>query len=224
LRGVRPREMSDFMRSRLASAFLMAAALRLFPGCSDSPPSSAQAALVIDSLPPGDWTGRCKPVAKETLFRIELHAPQAPWISDKADVLNEAFEREFTKELDRFHVETCHQLLAVSVESLDGKAIEQFSLELANELRAGYAGLNNGLMLLIAPSERQARIEVGCGLEDVISDAQAAEVLGRDLIPAFRRGNFEAGVRTGMQALMALARRKEVPPSHRPSACKKPHS
>jgi uncharacterized membrane protein YgcG len=91
-------------------------------------------------------------------------------------------------------------------------SIDDYSLSLAKAWRIGHERLNNGLMLLVAPKDRKARIEVGCGLEDVISDDYAAQLMRDVLVPAFRQVDYERGVREGMKALMDRARSKKVPP------------
>lgn len=127
-----------------------------------------------------------------------------------------------TDTLKAFHAETCHQLLVVTVPTLDGQPLEAYSLSLANQIGAGYEGFNNGLLLLIAPNDRMARIEVGCGLEDVISDEQAATIMRDQLLPAFRAGDPATAIRDGMQALMIRARAKVIPKAYRPAGCPKP--
>ena len=93
-------------------------------------------------------------------------------------------------------------------------------LALTNDLGVGYPRFNNGLMLLFAPKDRQVRIEVGCGLEDVVSDAAAAQVISQQLVPAFRSGDYAGGMRAALRELMAMARRKSIPPSYRPAGCR----
>lgn len=129
-------------------------------------------------------------------------------------MLGSANATSLDQQLDAFHRETCHQFAVVTVKSLNGVPVEDYSLSLLNTWGLGHVGLKNGLMILIAPSDRTARIEVGCGLEDVISDDYAAQVMRDLLIPAFRKSEYESGVREAMNVLMDRARGKKVPPGY----------
>jgi uncharacterized protein len=171
-------------------------------------------------LPPGDWTGRCPKGADTagTTGRVPAKLPYRA-VDDGAELLAPSLESELAALLTAFHEETCHQIALVTIPSLGGRPIEERSLELGNQRSDGYTGFNNGVMLLIAPSENKARIEVGCGLEDVISDAQAADILNQRMIPAFRTGDFGGGARAGVLALFEFARKKHIPQEYRPPGC-----
>jgi uncharacterized membrane protein YgcG len=168
-------------------------------------------------LPPGDWLGRCPKGAVATEQAATARTDHS--IDDSADLLAPSVEAELDRLLTAFHAETCHQIAIVTIPSLDGQAIEERSLALAKQRGYGYAGFNNGVLLLVARTENKARIAVGCGLEDVISDAQAADILKQRMIPAFRAGDFGAGARAGVLALIELARKKHIPEEYRPPGC-----
>jgi uncharacterized protein len=168
-------------------------------------------------MPPGDWMGRCKQSAIATASTRS--GSPAKWVDDQASLLSPAFESELQQLLTTYHTETCHQLGVVVVASLGGRKIEDYSLAHANALGLGYRRFNNGLMLLVAPNDGGSRIEVGCGLEDVVSDDQAAEIMRRELIPRFRTGDLEGAIRAGVNALATLARAKSIPAAFRPAGC-----
>ena len=67
-----------------------------------------------------------------------------------------------------------------------------------------------GVLLLIAPNERKARIEVGYGLEAVLPDGLAGEIIRDELAPAFKRGDFDGGVREGVERIIRIVRREET--------------
>jgi uncharacterized protein len=181
-------------------------------------------------MPPGNWIGRCKAHADTRSCAKQMKAPerlgktastaQLSWVTDRARFLDAEFKTEMARTLAAFHAETCHTLFLVTTASLEGQPIEAYSLALANDLGLGYARFNNGLMLLVAPNDRRARIEVGCGLEDVVTDAAAAEIMAQRLVPAFRSGSYAGGIREGMRELMLLTRRKIIPPAYRPKGCR----
>jgi uncharacterized protein len=180
-----------------------------------------------ESKPPAvSWHGRCasrdpSSVVAAVSARDGLKdAPRpASLVTDQAEVLDSAFEAQMSSELEAFHAETCHQLAVVTVKSLNGQSVEDYSLALSNQVGFGYRDFNNGVMLLLAPNEHKARIEVGCGLEDAISNQAASEIMRDSLVPEFRKGDFAAGTRAGLRALMKRARTKQIPTAKRPVGC-----
>lgn len=190
------------------SPFLLAlAGLLLSSACRESKP-----------LPPGNWTGRCKPSpdAKES---ASYGPPPTSFVSDKAELFEGPFHAELQRMLSAFQKESCHQLMVVTVPSLEGTTLEEHALTYANRVGLGYRGLNNGVMLLVAPKARKARIQIGCGLEDVISDAQATDIMERELSPAIQADNYEQGIRSSIGALMVLASKKTIAREFRPEGC-----
>jgi len=170
-------------------------------------------------LPPGNWTGRCTPSPDA---KGEAHYGPTPtsYVHDKAKMFSAEFLAELQKSLTEFQRKSCHQLLVVTVATLDEKTLEDYALQYANRVGLGYRGLNNGVMMLLAPNTRQARLQIGCGLEDVITDKQAGEIMTRDLLPALRDGDEREGIRAGLASLMALASKKTVASQYRPEGCK----
>lgn len=209
--------------------------LAVLPGALVAGCACKERASVVTTVP--GFEGRCSATQEQTSKRLAavrkrlgslIEAPgtssAAARVKDQAGILDPAVATRIEQDLAAYHTETCHQLGLVTVKSLHGEHIDDYSLALANELRLGYAGLNNGVLLLIAPNERSTRIEVGCGLEDVIGDAAAQAILRDVMIPAFRRGAYADGARAGLQALMELARAKSIPAAYRPAVCSRPPS
>jgi uncharacterized protein len=172
-------------------------------------------------LPPGDWTGRC-PASVNPERAGEFGPPPTKFVEDRARLFRGGSARGLEQTLSEFQLETCHQLTVVSVDSLEGSSLESYSLQYANRVGLGYRRLNNGIMLLLAPKLRQARIQIGCGLEDVVSDRQANEIMQRDLLPAVEEGSWEQGVQASLASLMALARKKPIAQRFRPEGCRRP--
>lgn len=85
--------------------------------------------------------------------------------------------------------------IAVAVLSdLRGLDVESAAVELFETWGIGRKGRDDGVLLLVAPAERKVRLEVGYGLESVIPDGLAGEILRRHALPAFREGDFDSGV------------------------------
>jgi uncharacterized protein len=87
------------------------------------------------------------------------------------------------------------QMAIVTVKSLDGNEIQPYANELFKHLGVGSKGAGDGLLLLVAPNDRKYQIEVGYGLEPIINDARAGDA-GRLMVPFFRPGDYDSGVRT----------------------------
>ena len=127
--------------------------------------------------------------------------PSGP-VVDAADILPEDEEASLDRQLRDWSVETGNSLVVSTVPTLGGRPIEDVAFEQFNGWGIGDSETDRGLLLLLAPNDRQVRIEVGCGLERVITDAAAAEIIQSDIIPAFRSGDMVGGVRQGTTALI----------------------
>jgi uncharacterized protein len=196
------------MTRSLAHLRLVLAGLLLLVACSDSKP-----------LPPGNWLGRCAANGVPDKA-VEFGPPPTRFVRDQAQIFQTNYVTSLESALNAFQLETCHQITVISVASLDGSTLAEYSLQYANRIGLGYRRLNNGLLLVLAPTTRQARIQIGCGLEDVVSDAQANEILQRDLLPALREGYAQEGVLATTSALMKLARKKTIAEEFRPEGCR----
>lgn len=126
-------------------------------------------------------------------------------VQDQAGLLSPAAASRLESQLAAYEKETGHQFALLTVQSLDGGALEDFSIRVAEKWKLGDAKRDDGLLLLIAAQERQMRIEVGYGLEGAIPDALAARVIRHELTPAFRAGQFEQGIESAFGVLMKAA-------------------
>jgi uncharacterized protein len=102
------------------------------------------------------------------------------------------------------------EIAVVTVPSLHGRSIEDYTVELASRWGVGGQQENSGLVLLIAPSERQYRIEVGYGLEGDIPDGLAGEI-GRRMRPYFRQQEYSQGIMVAVNSIVAtLAEKRQL--------------
>jgi uncharacterized protein len=88
------------------------------------------------------------------------------------------------------------QMAIVTVRSLDGETVEQYANDLYTQLGIGAKKENRGVLLLVAPTDRKSRVEVGYGLEPVINDARAGDT-GRLMHSYFLQGNYSGGIEVG---------------------------
>lgn len=93
------------------------------------------------------------------------------------------------------------QVVAVSLKSLRGKEIEEYGLALGRHWGIGRKGVDDGVLVLIAPNERQLRIEVGYGLEGILTDIKCGQIVRNKMLPLARSGDYDLALRAGAQAV-----------------------
>src|SRR3990172_11109772 len=131
-------------------------------------------------------------------------------VVDRAGILSPDEEASLTRKLESIENETSVQFVIATVPSLEGEPIEDYSIRLAEEWKIGQAGLDNGAIILVVPSERGIRIEVGYGLEPVIPDGLAGRIIRERVAPAFQAENYYQGLLAAVEGL-ELAARREYP-------------
>ncbi len=122
-------------------------------------------------------------------------------VVDGAAILSPEFEQRLTARLAALEQETKVQLVVATTSDLEGRDIAAYALDLANGWGLGDKDRDDGLLLLVAPTERKVRIEVGRGLEASVRDEDAAAIIREDILPHFRDGQFEAGITDGVEGL-----------------------
>ena len=131
-------------------------------------------------------------------------------VVDRAGILSPEEEESLTRKLESIETETSVQFVVVTIPSLEGDPIEDYSIRLAEEWKIGQSGLDNGAIILVVPSERRIRIEVGYGLEPVIPDGLAGRIIRERIAPAFQTGSYYQGLLAAVEGL-ELAARREYP-------------
>jgi uncharacterized protein len=134
-----------------------------------------------------------------------------------AGVLPAPKSRDLEQRLAAYEDETGHQIVVLTIPTLESEPIEQFTLRVAETWKIGHKGIDNGIILLVAVEDRAARIEVGYGLEGVVPDVIAKRVLEDVMFPEFRRGRIAEGIDAGVGAVMQAARGETVTPPRRRS-------
>jgi uncharacterized protein len=135
-------------------------------------------------------------------------------VRDLAQVLPPALEARQTGDLDSAEENYGPQMAVVTVPSLHGISIEDFSLSYARAWKLGDKTRNDGIMLLVAPTERKVRIEVGKGIEGTFTDVYCKDVLEKAILPRFKSGDIAADVAAGVDALVANMRRHPTIPAN----------
>ena len=124
-------------------------------------------------------------------------------VVDEAHLLSNEDRATLTAELADLEAKSSDQLVVVTLNSLQGYDIADFGYQLGRSWGIGRAGMNNGALFIIAPNERKVRIEVGRGLEPVLTDLMTKIIIENAILPEFRRGDFAAGIKAGVRDIVA---------------------
>ncbi|MFZ3482805.1 TPM domain-containing protein [Sphingomonas sp. 3-13AW] len=125
------------------------------------------------------------------------------FVVDAANVLSPEQEAALTQKLDQLQQKTNHQLVVATVPDLQGYAIDDYGYRLGRAWGVGLKDADNGAILLVAPNERKVRVEVGYGLEPVLTDAFSSLVVNNTILPRFKAGDLPGGIIAGADALAA---------------------
>lgn len=160
-------------------------------------------ALAILAAAPGCSAEAETPARSEDIHRLtDLPERPAGPVLDQADILPPDVERQLEARLRDLWQRTGDALVVVSLSSLKGESIENHAFNIFDAWGIGDAKTNRGLLLLIAPNERQVRIEVGCGLEATVTDVIAGRIIRERITPVFREGDLAGGTVAGVDALI----------------------
>jgi uncharacterized protein len=135
-----------------------------------------------------------------------LAAPKFPPLTgrivDNANLLSPATEARLSQELAALEAKTGRQLVVATVPDLQGYEIEEYGYQLGRAWGIGSKDNDDGAILLVAPNQKRVRLEVGYGLEPVLTDALSSVIINREIIPRFKQGDFEGGVVAGADAVV----------------------
>ncbi len=134
-------------------------------------------------------------------------------VVDSANLLPVADRTALTNKLTALEKRTGHQFVVVTVPSLGGHSINDYGWKLGNTWHIGRKGINDGMLLIVAPSERKVRIEVGYGLEKALSNDKAAAIIDQAILPDFKAGDFPRGIAAGVDGVI-----REISPPERLAA------
>lgn len=123
-------------------------------------------------------------------------------VVDDAHVLSDAQKAGLTGKLKALEDKTSRQLVVVTVPSLQGDDIEDYGYRLGRAWGVGQKGQNNGTLFIVAPGEHKVRIEVGYGLEGILTDALTSVILNTQVLPRFKAGDVPGGIDAGTDALI----------------------
>jgi uncharacterized protein len=123
-------------------------------------------------------------------------------VVDDAHILSPQTQQKLDADLANLEAQTGHQLVVVTLPDLQGYDIADYGYQLGRAWGIGRKGQNDGVLFIVAPNQRKVRIEVGYGLEPVLTDALSSVILQQKVLPKFRDGQIEQGVVDGTEAII----------------------
>jgi len=138
-------------------------------------------------------------------------------VNDYADLISPAAEARIEQTLAALERDEGAQVVVLTVEGLEGELLEEYSLRVAETWKLGREQQDDGALLFIAKDDRKMRLEVGYGLEPVLTDVMSRRILDQVLRPGFRAGDFDGGVERAVDAVDGLIRGTSTlpPPSQK---------
>jgi len=124
------------------------------------------------------------------------------YVVDLAGVLDGNANARLNALLRELEQKTTAQVLVLTVQSLDGQAIEEFALDTKEQWKLGQKGKDNGVLLVVAVNDRKYRIEVGYGLESILPDSLVGTIGRQYLVPYFRKGDYGNGTTAAVLAII----------------------
>ncbi|MEM8593862.1 MAG: TPM domain-containing protein [Pseudomonadota bacterium] len=137
---------------------------------------------------------------------LVLAAPNFPALSgrvvDQANVLDASMRTSIASTLAAHEDKTGQQVVVVTLSSLEGYDISEYGYQLGRHWGIGQQEANNGVLFIIAPTERKVRIEVGYGVEGVLTDGLSHQIIQQNVLPAFRRMDYPGGIQAGVSQIV----------------------
>lgn len=170
-------------------------------------------------------------LAPSVLQAVTVPAKPNAYIVDLAGIVDDGTQRKLNGYLRELEQKTTAQLVVLTIKSLEGESLTDFSLKIAHDKwKLGQRGKDNGLLLLIVVKDHKYRIEVGYGLEGILPDSLVGSI-GRDyLIPYFKKGAYAQGIAATVLALADVIAKNAgvsitgMPSVRRPGKTEKSHS
>lgn len=138
-------------------------------------------------------------------------------VNDYAGIISPEAEARIEQTLAALERDKGAQVAVLTIDSLDGESLEEYSLRVAETWKLGRAEQDDGALLFIAKNDRKMRLEVGYGLEPYLSDVMSRRILDQILRPSFRAGDFDGGIERAVGAIDGLIRGTSTLPAPEPN-------
>lgn len=138
--------------------------------------------------------------------------PLTSRVTDLTRTLSAGSIAKLEQQLSAFEAQKGAQVAVLLVPTVQPETIEQYAVRAFEQWRLGRKGIDDGVLLVIAKDDRKLRIEVGYGLEGVLTDATSKRIISDDIVPHLKRGDFDAGVSAGVSRIVAVVSGEALPP------------
>src|SRR6478752_4081539 len=132
-------------------------------------------------------------------------------VVDQTGTLSSGEVATLNQTLRYFEARKGSQIAVLIVPTTDGEAIEQFSLRVAETWKIGRKKIDDGALIVVAKNDRHLRIEVGYGLEGVLTDVTSKRIIDEDITPKFKSGDFAGGITAGIGRMIRLIDGEQLP-------------
>jgi uncharacterized protein len=133
-------------------------------------------------------------------------AQQFPALSgrvvDTANILSDGEESQLTTKLANLEMQSGRQLVVATVPDLGGYPIEDYGYKLGRAWQIGEKSKNNGALLIVAPNDRKLRVEVGYGLEPILTDGLSSVIINTLIVPRFKQQDYAGGINAGVDEMI----------------------
>lgn len=126
------------------------------------------------------------------------------YISDNAKIIDSESFTKITSIIQELKDKTSAEIAVVTLRSLQGKSIEDTAVEIGRKYKVGAKDANNGVVIVVAPNEREVRLEVGMGLESEITNSLAETIVNVDMVPYFAKNEYSKGIHRGVASTAKL--------------------
>ena len=142
-------------------------------------------------------------LTSSVLFSLDVPKLKSA-VNDYANIINSKDEEKLEALLRDVEAKTSSQVALLTISSLQGENLEDYSLRVAQTWKLGQKEFDNGVLLLVALNEKKIRIEVGYGLESIITDAKSGYIIRNYIVPGFKKGDYTGGITNGLLAISGL--------------------
>jgi uncharacterized protein len=125
-------------------------------------------------------------------------------VTDNAEILSPGMRSSLTELLKSHEDRTGNQIAVLTVPTLEGESIEEYAVAVFAAWKLGKKGKDNGVLIVVVPSERSMRVEVGYGLEGTLTDGTAGRIIRNAMAPRFKTGDYDGGVEAGVKNVIGV--------------------
>jgi uncharacterized protein len=123
-------------------------------------------------------------------------------VTDNAQTFSETTRQALTESLKAHEDRTGNQIAILTVPTINGESIEEYAADVFEAWKLGQKGKDNGILIVVVPNDRRMRIEVGYGLEGILTDGMAGQIIRSVMTPRFKNGDYDGGITDGVRAVV----------------------